>query len=193
MQKNPKLSSVSGGLWTAAAALGLLMFIIGTPLAMAHSFGYPLNQSQGDYNIDIAYDSLDVDPLAGETTNFDFKLASKTNGEPVLFTDVKVGIWEEDGPAGVYADIIKSSFASTKLAYMFPKGGKYKFEVSYQNGDQLIVKAVFPLTVQAADYEVPPDSPKKYWTNFASGAIVGMLFLALVFTFSDFWRKKKRD
>ena len=166
--------------------------MLSTGFVFAHQTGQSLIQTGEKYIIDVGYDSITASPTAGETTAFDFLFFNKEGNNPADYTDVAVYITKQGGATVFYSDILHSVGIPTGMAYVFPKSGNYKVAVYFKKDGQTLDQASFPLVASKADYEQPPESPKKYWTNFLSGGIVGMLVLGLTMAFWGLTNKKKR-
>ncbi len=149
-----------------------------------------MNQKVGNYLIDVGYDSLTPNPVAGEPTTFDVRLFDQNNNQ-TEFSDVQIDIHQADDSLVFHGDLKKSALG-LPLVYVFPTGGDYKFFVRFYNGGQSLAENTFNLNVLEADYEQPPESPQKYWRNFTSGAIVGMVILGLIISLRDVWKRKKK-
>ena len=167
-----------------------MLFLFSANFASAHATGQSLIQKVPDYLVDIGYDSLLPSPVAGEPTLFDLTLYDSLNN-PVEFTEVILDVGMEPEPITFYGAIKTKAMGPNTFIYTFPKGGLYKFRVRYKNGDESLAEAIFKLDVLKADYETPPDDPKKYWTNFLSGAIVGIVLIGFILGLRSLFRGKK--
>jgi len=159
------------------------LFTLSTSWVFAHSTGQSVNQKSGDYLVDIGYDSITPNPVAGEPTLFDLKLFK--NSDEVGFSEVIVDIGLKPEPIIFYGSIKTKPEGPNTWIFTFPKSGDYNFRVRYKNEDKTLAEANFSLEVLKAEYEetvVTSGSDKTIynWMHFGQGASAGILGVALV-------------
>ena len=181
-----------GALATIIFSVAAASLLVPAALALAHPTGQSLNQNVGDYVVDIGYDSITPSPVAGEATAFDFRFFHNPGSQLADYTDVGVSILASDGSTAFYGDLRHVADSPTGMVYIFPTGGNYKLTAYYKKDGAALAQASFPLVVSQADYQQPPQSPKRYWTNFMSGAIVGVIGLGLIITLADYFKGRKK-
>ena len=114
----------------------------------AHATGASLYATTSPYVIDVGYDPTVV--FAGESTRFDFVLASEKTGASVPYSQVWIRIKDEEHTL-LATGIFRQPFGPTTLLYVFPKPGTYTVQPSYRDadGNELAV-ASFSVVVQSA-------------------------------------------
>lgn len=136
------------------------------PVALsAHGVGESFEQEVGGFYIDVGYNTFLF--TEGSSVRFDFLVTKSDSGEPIEYTDAFVRI--EEGERVVFAGrVYRPLFGPTVLTYTFPRSGEYTFDVSFQNGDERLVEASFPLTVE-------PEETSGGWVDLLLPAFVGFV------------------
>lgn len=132
---------IKGFLWV----WGTLAIV--TSMAFAHGTGQSFEQEAGQYLIDVGTSESAIQ--AGSSVTFDFDILTKDKAEHVPFTNIWVRI-EDDKKLLFAGGIVKASIGKTAMTYVFPQAGAYTLTVRFQNRDNALAEAVFPITIEPA-------------------------------------------
>ncbi|MEK7464152.1 MAG: hypothetical protein AAB617_00010 [Patescibacteria group bacterium] len=153
-----------------------------------HGGGQTIEQSVGDYIIEVDYNSLSPEIRAQTSIRFDVGISNKDETETPGFTDVWVTIAPNNSFDTVFAgDINKLEFGGTGFTFTFPKAGDYKLTARFQkNGKSFHEEASFPLTVVEEEVGDSPDNRYGSVVEIVIGVIIGLaigFFLKKIPTF----------
>ena len=132
----------------------------------AHGIGVSLEKTVDEYLVDIGYEPEEL--RAGEPVRFDFQLWNNDmeNLRPMEFTAVAMKILDNENEEVVFETrIAKAPLGWTGMYVSFPEAGDYTLHATYQNGDEDVTEASFPLSVEAA---------ASMWNPLAMSAILMM-------------------
>jgi hypothetical protein len=121
--------------------------------AKAHQTGSSWEKVVGNYKIDLGYDPTVV--LSGQPERLDFNIIDTKTGQSAPFTDVWVRI-SQDQDTVFASGIHRLTFGLTGMIFEFPKSGDFNLNVRFENQDNTIVQADFPITVAGQDIAVKP-------------------------------------
>jgi hypothetical protein len=176
----------------AAIILFIMSFFIPAAFVYAHATGQSLIKNTGDYTIDINYDSITINPRAGEATAFDFLLFNTADDSQADYNSVTVDIIRQGGATVFYADIISRPNVPTGMVYVFPQGGNYILKAYYKKKEATLAQAEFPILVSQTEYDQPSEIPQKRQANFLNVAICGALILGVAIVFLHYRIKRKQ-
>ena len=160
--------------------VGTVLIFSSVHSVFAHSFGQTINESVGDYVIDIDYDTPAI--VARQPVRFDFNLLVATTREFVIFDNVGVAV-RPGGTSGMtFAGVLSHPDAgSANMTLTFPQAGRYSLSVRYYVNDVVVAEAVFPFEVGG----VPAQGPLASLFTLAVGVVLGLAIAWLI--------KKKRS
>lgn len=146
----------------------------------AHEAGKSLEKVVGEYLVDIGYDVLD-ELRAKESIRFDFSLWTSDRNEEIPFTDIWLRI-SQNNKAVFAGGIQNPRFGLAGITYAFPDKGEYTLFIRFQNGDESLVEASFPLTVEKGNESASNASPvsKELLIGVGIGLVVGSLITFLL-------------
>lgn len=165
--------------------LAVLFVALTFPVSVfAHSWGTSYAAEDNGYSIDVGYSS--PAPSVGESVIFDFEILK--NGERFRdFSDVWVRI-ENNKATTLATGIHNADFGGSRLSYIFPTSGEYTVNVRFQNDDQSIAVASFPITV-VGDVSSSGASNNTFNSSSLVGVAVG---LVLGFVVTSLLQGKRR-
>lgn len=159
----------------------ILAFLSASPLlAGAHGTGASLEKEVDGYVVDVGYSPEAM--FAGSPVRFDFNAYTKSDLQDVPFTDLWVKIYENQ-KIGFAGGVPKARLGLTGITYAFPSEGEYTLAVRFQNGDQKITEAEFPVRVEPG---VNAGSSTPKWLIPGAALLVGV---AAGFLFAKLRRK----
>lgn len=121
----------------------VFMLLVGAPLAQAHVNGVSFEKQKDGYTIDAGYGA--PAPSVGESVLLDFRL--RKDGKDVPFSDAWVKITGENGGVVFASGIHNAEFGGPRMSYVFPREGKYRISMRFENGSDTLVEDEFPITV----------------------------------------------
>ncbi|MDP3770099.1 MAG: hypothetical protein Q8R40_04140 [bacterium] len=149
----------------------IIFFCLFVRLVDGHGSGQSLEQTVGEYMVDVGYDTSVL--TAGEPVRFDFNLRKKENFDLPEFTDVWVRIAPQEQGILFAGNIHFADFGPTGMTIVFPAPGSYQLTVRFQKDDEKIAEEVsFPLTVERG--ESSAGSASSYLALIGTG-ITGLL------------------
>ncbi len=175
--------------------IGILVFIfvafaLVSPKVFAHGTGQSVEKTDGDFTVDVGYDSPNAKPVAGEQVRFDFRLFQGNNRDAVNFSDIWVKFAK--GSAIILAGrLARDEFIPPGILMTFPQGGDYELTVRFNQKDSVLVETTFPLQVQKAIYEGGASSASSAKRRLLVEIGVIVLVSVLVFWLGGKWRAKK--
>lgn len=137
-------------------------------IAYGHGFGQSLEKVVGDHIVDVGFDAVDL--VAGEPIRLDIILWNKDRTETPTFTDAWVRIAPIDRGIVFAGNLHQPEFGSTGMTYVFPKAGDYELTIRFQNKDDVITEASFPLKVGEGT-----SSTSGGWRSWLSGGFLGLI------------------
>jgi hypothetical protein len=124
-------------------SISALFLLFNPSLVVAHGTGLAMQNTVGDYSIDIHYPY----PFqAGMPTFLNFFLNQSQGDVPVSFSDIDISILKND-------DVVLKTNANRKIGVAtgaiitFPDGGNYKINTIFNQGNTKIVKTSFLVDV----------------------------------------------
>ena len=151
-------------------------------VAAAHLVGYSFEKVNGNYKVDIGYDSLDKNPPANEALRFDFRLEDPTGQKDVDYSRVFFSLTEND--ATIFSEILdKPEFGPSEAAVTLPKAGDYQLYARYEKDSNVLVEQTFNMTVVPDDESQTSNPGKPDRVNIfylAGGLLAGILGTFLV-------------
>ncbi len=164
--------------------IGIIFFVFAS-IVHAHAVGQSLEKKVGNYVVDIGYDSLDPNIVAGEPVRFDFLLWNEDRTEVPEFTDVWVRLAPNTPGVTFAGDIFQPQYGPTGINYVFPHGGNYELVVRFQKKGDTLAEAAFPLVVTKGGNErFSKNSMRDLAFAFVGGISIGFVILL-------FFKKKK--
>ena len=155
-----------------------VLFLSLSPLSVyAHSWGTSYETQDNGYSIDVGYSS--PAPSIGESVIFDFEILRDGNRFRD-FTDVWVRI-ENEKSTVLATGIHNADFGGARLSYTFPTSGEHTINVRYQNNDNSVASASFPITVVGSDSSVGSNDGlgPSHLIGVAIGLIIGFVVTSL--------------
>lgn len=152
------------------AALFLGGAMLSPAIGKAHGIGASIEKVVGEHTIDIGYNPSEVE--AGEQIRFDFDLLKKDGGVPP-FTDVWVRITSKDRGIAFAGGLHKPEFGLIRMTYVFPQSGEHELSVRFQNGEETLAEASFPLSVAGSLADAKPSIQLS--SQLTVGALIGLV------------------
>lgn len=143
----------------------------------AHGTEVSFEKEIGDYLVDIGYDP--EKPEVGLSERFDFGLTDNKTKVAVSFSDVWVRIEKEKNT--VFAGGIHNpKFGKAGLIYTFPELGEYSISVRFQNNEETIIEASFPLKVAGSAEKSKKSLPIQPFIWGILGVVIGLLLSKVI-------------
>jgi len=157
----------------------LICFIFSVTITSSHGTEASLEKEVGKYIVDIGYKPEEIKEK--ETEVFDFNLIDKTSKEEIVFTKVWVRI-SNNNESAFAGGLAKSSLAKTTLSLQFPESGEYEFSVRFQNEEETLAEASFPISVEKTEpIKKTSESPKLVLSAIA-GALLASAIVYIITT-----------
>lgn len=156
-------------------AVMLTLLFVGGTLVFAHSSGESFEKTVDGYLVDIGYS---VEKFTDDSSVvFDFGLVDPS-GDAAEFSDVWVRIVRTNAKETVFAGGVNNArLGGTVMTYVFPETGEYELSARYQNNEESIVEAVFPLIVYGAFGSSQTNHVVYATMGFAGGFILSMALM----------------
>lgn len=146
-----------------------LLLVFSVVPVRAHGDQETITAESGEYLPEIRYDLTDIS-VYGSTT-IDFLLKNK-DSEDVDFDSVWVKI-EKDGELLFAGPLSKRQIGPTSITYSLPQEGEYLISARFQNNEDSLAEASFPLVVDSLPQEKPFLTPDKI--AIAEGILIVIL------------------
>ena len=157
-------------LFLLTAALALTVVLLPSRV-WAHGAGKSFEKTVGEYTVEMEYEALELQ--ADESVRLSFAIAKKDAAASVEFTDAWVRITQ--GTEAVFAgDIHNPEFGKVGATVVFPEGGDYEVSVRFQNKDQTLAEASFPVTVAASTEQNQSNRASQPY-SWLVGGILGLV------------------
>lgn len=158
------------------ALLSFFVVLLFFPLiSMAHGDGSSYEKEIDGYLVDIGYSP--ENPYTNGSVSFDFGLSKDET--PADFSDLWVRI-SKDGHTIFAGGIHNSNFGGARLSVVFPEEGEYTVSARYQNENEEVVSAEFPLTIYPNNDGSSFDFGFNDFLYILLGVIVGALGIKLI-------------
>ena len=154
-----------------------------TQFVSAHGLGQSIEKTIGDYTVEVEYEAPELQ--AEEPVRLDFKISKKDMPGSVEFTDTWVRIAQ--GTETIFVGSIHNpEFGKAGMTFTFPESVNYELSVRFQNKDQTLAEASFPLTVAAGEKQANSTRTSQPY----SALITGIIGLALGYGLSFLMKRK---
>ena len=156
-------------------------------MARAHGSGAYMEKVVGDYLIDIGYDEIAM--REGNPVAFDFNISKQEQSQKVTYTDVWIQVASQNNETVFQGRIHKYIFGQPALILGFPQNGSYIITVRFENVEEILAEAIFPLAMNIAVRDTARN-PQKSFLNSYEEAGIGTIFGFIIGSALVMLRKK---
>jgi plastocyanin len=161
----------------------VILFLLGSSLALAHGEGGTIEIEQDGYLIDIGFSEEEIFPGVPTQLSFLlFELQESAAPSEVFFTDIWLRI-EHDGEMMFASLLGRPEFGDTGMSFNFPEGGDYDLFVRYKNDDSTIIERTVRLSVSQGEVAAESEENDTSQPLVVVVAAVSFLFGLLLFAF----------
>jgi hypothetical protein len=134
-------------------ALIALVILFMPILAVAHDEALALEQTVGNYHIDVRYPFA---PRAGVPIHLNFFLQDKANeAQNIPFTDAKILITNEAHEETFAVNLIRKEGVASAVTAVFPQPGTYTLTATFNDNATELARASFQVPV------LPPEAEER--------------------------------
>lgn len=148
--------------------ISIIMLLQVPTNVFAHGNYELLTRDVGNYTVESTYDPLDSS--LGLSSPITFYLKDKSTNTDATYQTIWVKITQ--GYTTVFsAPITKPDIGPTSMMFRFPKEGDYELNLRFQNEDEFIAEASFPLKI--VSFETQDKSSKTF--PIAAAALASLI------------------